>query len=55
MIEKREKLCYGVDGLRDMKAKAGHRGWSYILGPGNAAILPYHKEITKSSEKEEAK
>ena len=40
MIEKQAKLCYGVDGSREMKAEAGHRGWSYILGPGNAAISP---------------
>ena len=38
MIEKREKLCYGVDGLREMKAEADLRGSSRIFGPGNAAI-----------------
>ena len=38
MIEKREKLCYGVGRSREVKAEAGHRSRSYILGPGNAAI-----------------
>ena len=51
MIEKREKLCYGVDGLRKVKAESDH-GVVLYFRARQRGDLPYPGEITKSSNKE---